>query len=50
MPDLSTKEKAQRYIGLDMEAEKREKDNFLKTVVPEWLKEAKANKCFIEND
>lgn len=50
MPDLSTKEKAQRYIGLDMESEKREKERFLKTVVPEWLKEAKANERIIEND
>lgn len=47
MPDLSTKEKAQRYIGLDREAEKRAKDKFLETVVPEWLEEAKANERII---
>lgn len=50
MPDLSTKEKAQRYIGLDMEDAKREKDKFLKTVVPEWLKEAKANERIIDSE
>lgn len=42
LPDISTKEKAQQYIGLDMSAEKAAKDRFLKEVVPEWLQEAKA--------
>lgn len=48
MPDISTKEKAQKYIGLDMKSELAAKDEFLKTVIPEWTKEAKANKRFIE--
>ena len=43
MPDISTKEKAQKYIGLDMDAEKAAKDKFLKTTVPTWLEKAKAN-------
>ena len=43
MPDISTKEKAQKYIGLDMPAEKAAKEKFLETVAPEWLKEAQAN-------
>lgn len=43
LPDISTKEKAQQYIGLDMNAERAAKDKFLKEVVPEWLKKAKAN-------
>lgn len=43
MPDISTKAKAQEYIGLDMDAEKAAKDNFLKTTVPAWLEKAKAN-------
>ena len=43
MPDLSTKEKAQAYIGLDMPALKAQKKNFLETVAPEWLKTAQAN-------
>jgi nitrite reductase (cytochrome c-552) len=41
MPDISTKEKAQEYIGLDMEKLRKEKDEFVNTVVPEWLAEAK---------
>ncbi|MDD3789830.1 MAG: ammonia-forming cytochrome c nitrite reductase subunit c552, partial [Petrimonas sp.] len=43
LPDISTKEKAQQYIGLDIPKEKAEKKQFLDTVVPEWLKKAKAN-------
>lgn len=43
MPDISTKAKAQEYIGLDMDAERAAKDKFLKTTVPDWLKKAKAN-------
>lgn len=42
MPDISTKEKAQQYIGLDMPAEKAAKERFLNQTVPNWLKEAKA--------
>jgi nitrite reductase (cytochrome c-552) len=42
MPDISTKEKAQRYIGLDMEKLRREKEEFLRTVVPEWDRAAAA--------
>lgn len=41
MPDITTKEKAQRYIGLDIPAEKTAKERFLKTVVPAWLQKAK---------
>lgn len=43
MPDVSTKEKAQQYIGLDMQTLRKNKDNFKKQVVPEWLKRAKDN-------
>ena len=42
MPDISTKEKAQRYIGLDPQKLNDKKQKFLKTVVPKWLEEAKA--------
>ncbi len=41
MPDISTKEKAQSYIGLDIEKMESEKAVFLETVVPVWLEEAK---------
>ena len=40
MPDISTKEKAQKYIGLDMDKMLESKKVFLETVVPQWDKEA----------
>jgi nitrite reductase (cytochrome c-552) len=43
MPDVSTKEKAQAFIGLDMAALKAQKSEFLRTAVPEWLKTARDN-------
>ncbi len=43
LPDVSTKEKAQAYIGLDMEKERANKQKFQETVVPQWLETAKAN-------
>jgi nitrite reductase (cytochrome c-552) len=39
-PDIATKEKAQEFIGLDMKKLREEKQEFLKTVVPQWMKEA----------
>jgi nitrite reductase (cytochrome c-552) len=48
MPDISTKDKAQAYIGLDIPAEKAAKEQFLNTIVPEWLKQAKANDRLID--
>ena len=47
MPDISTKEKAQKYIGLDIPAEQAAKEKFLNTIVPEWLKKAKDNKRLV---
>lgn len=41
MPDITTKAKAQKYIGLDMDAEEKAKDTFMKEIVPQWLKRAK---------
>ncbi|MEA5043921.1 MAG: ammonia-forming cytochrome c nitrite reductase subunit c552, partial [Petrimonas sp.] len=43
MPDISTKEKAQAYIGLDIPKEREAKKQFMETVVPKWLETAKAN-------
>jgi nitrite reductase (cytochrome c-552) len=40
MPDISTKAKAQAYIGLDMPKFKAEKEQFKTTVLPEWDKQA----------
>ncbi|MBP7509438.1 MAG: ammonia-forming cytochrome c nitrite reductase [Prolixibacteraceae bacterium] len=39
-PDISTKEKAQQFIGLDMKKLNEEKAVFIKEVIPQWLKEA----------
>ena len=41
LPDISTKEKAQKVIDLDMEALRKDKEEFLKTTAVEWDKEAK---------
>ena len=41
MPDLSTKAKAQQYIGLDMEKLRREKEAFKKNLLPKWMETAK---------
>jgi nitrite reductase (cytochrome c-552) len=41
LPDISTKEKAQLYIGLDIEAEKQQKKRFIEEVVPKWDEAAK---------
>ncbi|MDD2244253.1 MAG: ammonia-forming cytochrome c nitrite reductase [Dysgonamonadaceae bacterium] len=43
MPDISTKDKAQKYIGLDIEKERADKKQFMETIVPEWLATAKTN-------
>jgi len=41
MPDLSTKDKAQAFIGLDMKTLKSKKESWKETVIPQWLEEAK---------
>ncbi len=41
MPDLSTREKAQAFIGLDMNKAREEKRKFIDTVIPEWDRAAK---------
>lgn len=43
LPDISTKAKAQEYIGLDMKKLRDNKDNWNKTVVPKWVEKAKGN-------
>jgi nitrite reductase (cytochrome c-552) len=43
MPDISSKEKAQAYIGLDMDKLKADKAEFMKSVVPAWLDAARKN-------
>lgn len=39
-PDISTKEKAQALIGLNMKKLNEDKQWFIKTVLPQWSKEA----------
>lgn len=39
-PDISTKAKAQSFIGLDMEALEAEKDEFLNLTLPQWKETA----------
>ena len=41
MPDISSKAKAQEYVGLDVEKMEADKKEFLENVVPAWLEEAK---------
>ncbi|MHC1706596.1 MAG: ammonia-forming cytochrome c nitrite reductase [Bacteroidales bacterium] len=40
-PDITTKAKAQQFIGLDMAKLNADKENFKKTVVPQWIQMAK---------
>ncbi len=41
MPDISTKSKAQKYIGLDTDKLKKEKKQFIEEIIPKWKSEAK---------
>jgi len=40
-PDISTKEKAQEFIGLEMVKIRQDKEVFLQKMVPEWIKTGK---------
>lgn len=42
LPDISTKEKAQAALGMDMQKFISDKQQFLKTTVPAWDEQAKA--------
>jgi nitrite reductase (cytochrome c-552) len=50
MPDISSKAKAQAYIGLDMDQERANKKVFLETVVPEWIQTAKQNNRLVSRN
>ncbi len=43
LPDVSTKEKAQQYLGLDIPEERKKKEEWINTVVPKWLEDARLN-------
>jgi nitrite reductase (cytochrome c-552) len=49
MPDLSTKEKAQKFIGLEMDKLKAKKQNFLSTSPAEWDKKATERQSKMNN-
>lgn len=49
MPDVSTKAKAQKYIGLDMDKLGKDKDNWIKTTLPTWVEKAKAEGKIVSN-
>jgi nitrite reductase (cytochrome c-552) len=48
VPDYSTKAKAQAAIGLDMQKLNSKKQQFLETIVPKWIEEAKKNGKIVE--
>lgn len=45
MPDFTSKEALQAYIGLDIPKEKAAKVTFMDQVIPQWLKEGKAREA-----
>ncbi len=47
LPDISTKDKAQRFIGLNPEKMKADKEEFLKTTAVKWDEEAKKRQGFL---
>jgi len=47
LPDISTKEKAQEFIGLNMQKLKQAKEEFLNTTVIKWDEEAKKRQGFL---
>lgn len=49
MPDISTKEKAQKFIGLDMDKLRKEKAEFKKNLLPKWLEAAKKREANYDN-
>lgn len=50
LPDISTKAKAQAYIGLDMPMLNQKKQHFLQTIVPRWVSTAKKNGRFLTRE
>lgn len=48
-PDITSKAKAQKYIGLPMDKMNKDKQEFLKTLVPEWDKKAAEREATYDN-
>ncbi|THD66471.1 ammonia-forming cytochrome c nitrite reductase [Robertkochia marina] len=49
-PDIATKEKAQEFLGMDMDKMKAEKEAFKENLLPKWLEEAKAREAKMSSD
>jgi len=49
MPDISTKAKAQKYIGLDMEKLNSDKQRFKTNQLPKWLEEAREREAKMDS-
>ena len=47
LPDISTREKAAKYIGLDIAKLRKQKKQFVDSIVPKWIETAKRNKRFV---
>ncbi len=45
IPHFTSKAQAQEYIGLDMDALHEQKNEFLETVVPQWIQQAAAREA-----
>jgi nitrite reductase (cytochrome c-552) len=48
IPDISTKEAAQKALGMDMDKMNAEKQHFLDTVVPKWEEQAEKREASYE--
>ncbi|MBN8215255.1 MAG: ammonia-forming cytochrome c nitrite reductase [Spirochaetes bacterium] len=49
LPDLSTKEKAQAHIGLNMGELRAQKESFLKNILPKWLQKGAEREQALES-
>jgi nitrite reductase (cytochrome c-552) len=47
-PDIASKEKAQKFIGLDMAKLRMEKEEFKKNIVPQWIKASQDRQAKME--
>lgn len=47
-PDISTKAKAQKFVGLDIDKLEKEKAIFKQNIIPKWLEEAKNRESKME--
>lgn len=48
IPDISTAEKAWKVMGIDIEKERKAKQDFLKNVIPQWNEEAMKKGLILE--